>query len=110
MHTSTEDNINISINREIPSDAKYRLNYKIIPGHEHKKHVLEYTSDSVNYKDVLMFKGDTKETLPAFFCSPKKVRRFLKKLLISQGKTEQEIENLLLLEEISTQKTLETIQ
>ena len=110
MHTSTEDNINISINREIPSDAKYRLNYKIIPGHEHKKHVLEYTSDSVNYKDVLMFKGDTKETLPAFFCSPKKARRFLKKLLISQGKTEQEIENLLLLEEISTQKTLETIQ
>ena len=106
MHTSTEDNINISINREIPSDAKYRLNYKIIPGHEHKKHVIEYTSDGVNYKDVLMFKGDTKETLPAFFCSPKKARRFLKKLLISQGKSEQEIENLLLLEEISTQRTL----
>jgi hypothetical protein len=105
MHTSTEDNINISINREIPSDAKYRLNYKIIPGYEHKKHVLEYTTDNVEFKDVLMFKGDTKETLPAFFCSPKKARRFLKKLLISQGKSEQEIENLLLLEEISTQIT-----
>ena len=105
MHTSTEDNINISINREIPSDAKYRLNYKIIPGHEHKKHVLEYTTDNVEFKDVLMFKGDTKETLPAFFCSPKKARRFLKKLLISQDKSEQEIENLLLLEEISTQRT-----
>ena len=105
MHTSTEDNINISINWEIPSDAKYRLNYKIIPGYEHKKHVLEYTTDNVEFKDVLMFKGDTKETLPAFFCSPKKARRFLKKLLISQGKSEQEIENLLLLEEISTQRT-----
>ena len=105
MHTSTEDNINISINREIPSDAKYRLNYKIIPGHEHKKHVLEYTSDGVNYEDVLMFKGDTNETLPAFFCSPKKARRFLKKLLISQGKTTEEIEALNALEQVSTPRT-----
>lgn len=102
MHTSTEDNINISINREIPSDARFRLNYKNIPGHEHKKHVLEYSSDNDTYKDVLMFKGDTEEIVPAFFCSTKKARRFLKKLLISQGKSEQDIESLLLLEEITT--------
>jgi hypothetical protein len=101
MNTS-EDNVNISINRNIPTDAKYRLNYKIIPGHEHKKHVLEFTTDGVGYADVLMYKNDTEEVVPAFFCSTKKARRFLKKLLISKGKTEQEIENLLMLEEVST--------
>ena len=102
MHTTTEDNVNISLNQNIPQDAEFRLNYKVIPGHGHKKHVLEYTTDQEAFTDILMFKNDTHEVVPAFFCSPKKARRFLKKLLISQGKTEHEIESILTLEEVST--------
>ena len=104
MHT-TEDNINISLNRDIPYDAKYRLNYKIIPGYNHKKHVLEFTTDGETFTDVLMHKGDTGQTLPAFFCSTKKAKRFLKKLLISQGKTPDEIEVLSVMEQVSTPRT-----
>ena len=100
MHTSTEDNINISLNGMIPHNAKYRLNYKVINGKTHKKHVLEYTTDGETFTDVLMHKADTGQTIPAFFCSIKKARRFLKKLLISQGKTPEEIEALTDIEQV----------
>jgi hypothetical protein len=106
MHTSTEDNINISLNGMIPHNARYRLNYKVIPGQTtHKKHVLEYTTDGESFNDVLMYKDDTVQTLPAFFCSTRKARRFLKKILLSQGKTLEEIETLTVMEQISTQRT-----
>lgn len=93
---NTENNINIELNK-VPENAMFRMSRKFVDGSAtHKKHVLQCSKDNgQTYEDLVMYKNNTQEVILAAFNSPKKARRFLKKILLAQKKSEEEIEEIL---------------
>ena len=90
-----DNNINIEINTT-SENAIYRLVHKSLQENDHKKYVLECSHDNgQTFEDMRMFRSDTNVVWVAAFNSPKKARRFLKKILLSQKKSDEVIENTL---------------
>jgi hypothetical protein len=85
MNTNRETNINVRTN-VIDSSMKFRISYERPEGKEHKRYIPQYAENGSDvWKRFVYYHNDKEINTEATFSSPKKAKRFLRKVLIGNG-------------------------
>lgn len=85
MNANKETNINVRTN-DVDSTMQFRISYERPIGKEHKRYIPQYAeAGSDVWHRFVYYHNNTEMTTEATFSSPKKAKRFLRKVLIGNG-------------------------